>query len=85
MPLADIDLVLLDRAYQLGAGEGGGGACGAPQDGVLVLQSLRPADELVDLDELRPDEAGRKPTAKERTMAAQLIDALHEPFDASTS
>lgn len=53
-----------------------------PHDGVLVLQTLRAADAVVDLDDLRPDDEGRKPTAKERKMAEQLIDSLHEPFKA---
>lgn len=52
-----------------------------PQDGVLVLQTLRAADELVPLDELRPDFGdARAPTAKERKMAGQLVETLHEPF-----
>ncbi|MCW3041829.1 MAG: Ku protein [Solirubrobacterales bacterium] len=53
-----------------------------PQDGVLVLQTLRPADALVALDDVRPDaDDARAPTAKERKMAEQLIEALHEEFD----
>jgi DNA end-binding protein Ku len=111
VPAADIDPILRDRAYHLGAGDDAGAAyrllhdalvktgragiaffvfhdrerlaAVLPHDGVLVLQTLRPADTVVDLDELRPDEgkdAPRAPTAKERKMAGQLIDALHEPF-----
>ncbi len=51
-----------------------------PQDGVLILQTLRFADELADPDDLRPDEAGRAPTKQEAGMAAQLIDSLHTDF-----
>ncbi|UTI66089.1 Ku protein [Paraconexibacter antarcticus] len=111
VPAADIDPILRDKAYHLGAGDDAGAAyrllhdalvktgragiaffvfhdrerlaAVLPHDGVLVLQTLRPADTVVDLDELRPDEgkdAPRAPTAKERKMAGQLIDALHEPF-----
>lgn len=110
VPAGDIDPVLHDRAYHLGAGDGGAdgyrllhdalvrtGRAGIAhfvfhdrerlaavraQDGILVLQTLRAADELVDLAELQPEAPSRKPTAKERKMAEQLIDALHEPFDA---
>jgi DNA end-binding protein Ku len=52
-----------------------------PQDGVLVLQTLRFADELADPDDLRPDEAGRAPTKKEADMAQQLIESLHTGFE----
>jgi DNA end-binding protein Ku len=52
-----------------------------PRDGVLHLHTLRFADELVDPDELRPDEAGRAPTKKEADMAGQLIESLHTGFD----
>ncbi len=52
-----------------------------PQDGALILQTLRFADELADPDDLRPDEAGRAPTKKEADMAQQLIASLHTDFD----
>jgi DNA end-binding protein Ku len=52
-----------------------------PHDGVLILQTLRFADELADPDDLRPDEAGRAPTKKEADMAGQLIESLHTEFD----
>jgi DNA end-binding protein Ku len=52
-----------------------------PRDGILLLHTLRFADELADPDELRPDEAGRAPTKKEAEMARQLIESLHVDFD----
>lgn len=110
VPLDDIDPVLYDRGYYLGAGEDGAqgyrlvhdalvktGRAGIahfvfhdrerlaairPQDGILVLQTLRFADELTDPGTLMPDDAGRAPTAKEAKMADQLIDSLHTAFKA---
>jgi DNA end-binding protein Ku len=94
VPAGDIDPVLFERAYHLGAGDGAGGsyrllhdrerlAAVRAQDGILVLQTLRAADAVVDLEDLRPDDEGRKPSPKERRMAEQLIDSLHEPFKAA--
>ncbi|MEY2514133.1 MAG: end-binding protein Ku [bacterium] len=54
-------------------------ACGD----VLVLHTLRFADELVGKDKLDVPRAGRKPDTREVKMAAQLVESLHEDFDAS--
>jgi DNA end-binding protein Ku len=51
---------------------------------VLVLHTLRFADELVGADELDVPRAGRKPDKRELKMAAQLVASLHEDFDPST-
>jgi DNA end-binding protein Ku len=51
---------------------------------VLVLHTLRFADELVGRDELDVPRAGRKPDTREVKMAAQLVESLHEDFDPST-
>ncbi|WP_354701942.1 Non-homologous end joining protein Ku [Paraconexibacter sp. AEG42_29] len=113
VPVDDIDPILHDRAYHLGAGKDAGAAYRLlhdalaktkragigyfvfhdrerlaairAQDGILVLQTLRAADAVVDLDTLKPDAAddARAPTAKERKMAEQLTEALHEPFVAA--
>jgi DNA end-binding protein Ku len=53
-----------------------------PHDGVLTMETMLFADEVVppgDLDEL-PEE-GKKTTKKELEMAQQLIDSLAEDFD----
>jgi DNA end-binding protein Ku len=52
-----------------------------PHDGILLLHTLRFADELARLDELAPDDAGRAPTPKEIKMAEQLVETLHVDFD----
>jgi DNA end-binding protein Ku len=52
-------------------------ACGD----VLLLHTLRFADELVGADELDVPRAGKKPDAREVKMAGQLIESLHEDFD----
>jgi DNA end-binding protein Ku len=55
-------------------------ACGD----VLMLHTLRFADELVGADELEVPAAGRKPDEREVKMAAQLVESLHEEFDPGT-
>jgi DNA end-binding protein Ku len=47
---------------------------------VMVLHTMRFADELVAPKELEVPKLGRKPGAREVEMAKRLIDALHEPF-----
>ena len=54
-------------------------ACGD----VLALHTLRFADELVGANKLDVPRAGRKPDKRELKMAAQLVESLHEDFDAS--
>jgi DNA end-binding protein Ku len=52
-----------------------------PYEGVLVLHTLRFADELVAADELELPDAGRRADEREVKMAAQLVQTLHEDFD----
>src|SRR3954451_3090106 len=51
------------------------------RDGVLVLHTLRFADELVDAGEIDVATPSRGPGDREVKMAAQLIDTLHEKFE----
>jgi DNA end-binding protein Ku len=46
-----------------------------PLDGVLCLETMRYADEVLARDELVPDDAA-EPSEKERAMAAQLVESL---------
>jgi DNA end-binding protein Ku len=50
------------------------------RDGVLVLHTLRFADELVAADDIDVGAPSRGPGDREVKMAAQLIDTLHEKF-----
>jgi DNA end-binding protein Ku len=50
-------------------------------DGVLVLHTLRFADELVPGDDIEVPSPGRGPGDREVKMAAQLIDTLYAKFD----
>src|SRR3954466_1554222 len=50
------------------------------RDGVLVLHTLRFADELVPGDDVDVGAPSRGPGDREVKMAAQLIDTLHEKF-----
>jgi DNA end-binding protein Ku len=50
------------------------------RDGVLVLHTLRFADELVPGDEIEVANPGRGPGDREAKMAAALIDTLHTTF-----
>jgi DNA end-binding protein Ku len=50
-------------------------------DGVLVLHTMRFADELVDPGSLEVPEPSRAPGKREIEMAAQLVDSLHGSFD----
>jgi len=52
-------------------------------DDVLALHTMRFADELVPAKELDIGKVTKKPEKREVDMAAQLIDALHEPFKPS--
>lgn len=52
-----------------------------PHDGVLVLHTMRFADELVPVDSLDLPEASRGPSRREIEMAGRLVDSLHEAFD----
>ena len=51
------------------------------RDGVLVLHTLRFADELVPGSDIEVPEPGRGPGEKEVKMAARLVDTLHTDFD----
>jgi DNA end-binding protein Ku len=51
------------------------------RDGVLVLHTLRFADELVAADEIDVAAPGRGPGDREVKMASALIDTLHTAFD----
>ncbi len=53
-----------------------------PYEHVLVLHTMRFADELIDADELEVPDPGRKPDEREIAMAGQLVESLHEDFDA---
>jgi DNA end-binding protein Ku len=55
----------------------------AARGAVLVLHTLRFADELVGADDLELPDAGRKPDEREVAMARQLVESLHEDFDPS--
>ena len=50
------------------------------RDGLLVLHTLRFADELVPGSDVEVAEPSRGPAKREVDMAARLIDTLHEPF-----
>ena len=52
-----------------------------PLDGVLVLQTMRFAGELLDPDDLDLPDPSRPPTKREIEMARQLVDTLHDRFD----
>jgi DNA end-binding protein Ku len=52
-------------------------------DGVLGLSTMRFADEVVDPQSFDVLSAGRAPSAREREMAAALVEQLSAPFDAS--
>jgi DNA end-binding protein Ku len=52
-----------------------------PIDGVLCLETMRYADEVLDRDTIVPDDSA-EPTEKERLMARQLVESLAvEKFD----
>ena len=51
-----------------------------PYEKVLVLHTMRFADELVGPDELELPELARKADKREVEMAGQLISSLHAPF-----
>ncbi|HEY1737669.1 MAG TPA: Ku protein, partial [Acidimicrobiia bacterium] len=52
-----------------------------PIDGVLCLETMRYADEVLDRDTIVPDDTA-EPTEKERLMARQLVESLAvEKFD----
>jgi DNA end-binding protein Ku len=51
-------------------------------DDVLVLHTLRFADEIVSGEDVDVAEPSRAPAKREVDMAARLIDSLHERFDA---
>ena len=51
-----------------------------PLDGVLALHTLRFADELVAGDESTSTRRSRAPASARSTMAAQLVESLHEEF-----
>ena len=52
------------------------------RDGVLVLHTLRFADELVPGSEIEVAKPGRGPGEREAKMAAALVDTLHTTFKA---
>ena len=51
-------------------------------DGVMALHTLRFHDEVVAGRDLELGAKGRKPSSREIQMAEQLVDSLHESFDA---
>jgi DNA end-binding protein Ku len=51
------------------------------RDGVLLLHTLRFADELVDGGDIDVPKASKGPGKREVDMARRLIDTLHERFD----
>jgi DNA end-binding protein Ku len=51
-----------------------------PGDDVLVLHTMRFADELVSADKLDIPSPSRKPNERELDMAEQLVDSLHKQF-----
>jgi DNA end-binding protein Ku len=53
-------------------------------DGVLVLQTMRFAEELIDVDKLDIPAPSRKPTKRELEMAEQLVDSLNKSFRATS-
>ncbi|MGP0036701.1 MAG: Ku protein [Solirubrobacteraceae bacterium] len=104
----EVDPVFYDRAYYLGAGEGGedayrllhdalerSGRAGIGRwvfhnreylvavralDDVLVLHTMRFADELVAADKLDIRSPSRRPSDRELEMAEQLVSSLHKRF-----
>jgi DNA end-binding protein Ku len=51
-----------------------------PYESIMVLHTMRFADELVTPKDLDPPRAGRKPDKREVEMAQKLIESLHEEF-----
>lgn len=51
-------------------------------DGVLALHTMRYADEVVSGDDVDIPDLSRGPTQREIDMAAQLVEGIHEDFDA---
>ena len=104
----EVDPVFYDRAYYLGAGEGGedayrllhdalerSGRAGIGRwvfhnreylvavrvlDDVLVLHTMRFADELVDAGKLDIPSPSRRPSVRELEMAEQLVSSLRKRF-----
>lgn len=54
-----------------------------PLDDVLVLHTMRFADELVDPGSLRLPNPGRAPTEREVELARMLVDSMLKPFRAA--
>jgi len=52
-----------------------------PRDGVLVLHTLRFADEIVPPGDVEVREPQKAPARREVDMAGQLVESLHEDFD----
>ncbi len=52
-----------------------------PLDGVLCLETMRYADEVLAREGLVPDDEGAEPSERELAMARQLVDALADGFD----
>lgn len=52
-----------------------------PVEGVLRMQVMRFADELVDAGKVDVDAPSKKPTGREVKMAAQLVDSLASDFE----
>jgi DNA end-binding protein Ku len=51
------------------------------REDILVLDTLRFADEIASADEVELPKSGRKPSKREVDMARQLLESLHEDFD----
>jgi DNA end-binding protein Ku len=52
-----------------------------PLDGVLCLETMRYADEVLPRAGLVPEDQGAEPSDRELAMARQLVDALSDQFD----
>src|SRR5260370_24427373 len=52
-----------------------------PVDGVLCLETMRYADEVLPREGLVPDDEVAEPSERELTMARQLVEALSDQFD----
>jgi DNA end-binding protein Ku len=108
---ADIDPVMFDKTYYLGAQDSGKDAyrllCDAlansnragigrwvfhnreylvavrAYEGVLAMNTMRFADELVRVKDLEIPSPSRKPSKRELDMAGKLVESLADSFDAS--
>ena len=52
-----------------------------PVDGMLCIETMRYADEVLPREGLLPGEEGAEPSERELAMARQLVEALSDQFD----